>query len=87
MTHQLLANTAILGLVRLLVTARTVAASSSEVEPYPASMSAVTGTSTAAPMRATRSTARSRGRRCPSGAPRLQATPPLVVARARAPAR
>ena len=67
-------------------TARTVAATSAGVVPYPDSMSAVTGSDTAAATRPTRPTAASRPRASPSGAPRLQATPALVVAIARAPA-
>jgi hypothetical protein len=49
-------------------------------------MSAVTGIVTAAETRAIRPMARSRPSRSPSAAPRLQATPELVVAMAAAPA-
>jgi hypothetical protein len=63
-------------------TRRTVSATS----PYPFSMSAVTGTDTTAVIRATAATAADTSRASPSGAPRLQATPALVVATAAAPA-
>ena len=63
--------------------ARTVAATSGA----PDSTSAVTGTATAAAIRPTAPASSSSGSRSPSGTPRLQATAPLVVATAAAPAR
>src|SRR4051812_43407886 len=65
------------------VTARTVAATSGA----PDSTSAVTGSATAAAIRPTAPASSSSGSRSPSGRPRLQATAPLVVATATAPAR
>src|SRR5450759_5306410 len=64
----------------------TCAPTSAGVAPYPASISAVTGTCANRTIRAVAATTSAQGANSPSGYPNAQATPPLVVASASNPA-